>query len=177
MTHSDTKRLLLWRHAKASSADPRQRDDQRPLTSRGERNAVAVAAALLAEPPELVLCSSARRARQTLAAAESVWSTPATLLVEPGLYLAEPLALLERLSQVEEETPSVLVVGHQPGLEELVRLLVDDGDPLALTTFAQGFPTAALADLRLEIPSWREIGAGHAFLTAFTPARCLPGET
>lgn len=177
MTPSEPKRLLLWRHAKASTADPRLRDEERPLTAKGERRAAAMATALLAEPPGLVLCSSAQRARQTLAAAEMVWSAPTTLLVEPDLYLAEPLTLLEQLSRVEEETPSVLVVGHQPGLEELVRLLVGDGDPLALTTFAHGFPTAALADLRLDIACWREIRAGRAFLTAFTPARCLSGET
>lgn len=176
MTLSHGKRLLLWRHAEAESVEPGQADRERPLTPSGERDAKSVAAALLAEPPGLVLCSPARRTRQTLAAAEKSWSAVPALRVEPGLYLAEPLALVERLSWLEEETLSVLLVGHQPGLGELIDLLVAAGEPSALTAFARGFRPAALAELRLDIPFWREVGAGRAFFTAFTPASDLPGN-
>ncbi len=167
------KRVLLWRHAKASAGDPRQEDAERVLAPRGERNAATVAGRLLTEPPGLVLCSPAVRARQTLAAAEAGWAKRPELRVEPGLYLADPLALLERLARIEEDTDDVLMVGHNPGLELLVRLLVSNGEPAALAGFAEGFKTGALADLRLEVALWREVGAGCGYLRAFDRPRDL----
>ncbi|MCP3987116.1 MAG: histidine phosphatase family protein [bacterium] len=168
VTLPDTKRLLVWRHAKARAAEPHQSDAERPLAPVGAQAAAWMAETFLADPPDLVLCSPAVRARQTLDAAEAIWAGAAPVRVEPDLYLAEPRELLERIGRIGVETGSVLVVGHQPGLGELVSLLAEDGDPAALTTFARGFKTAALAELRLDIRSWREAAPRCAFLAAFS---------
>ncbi|MBW2244783.1 MAG: histidine phosphatase family protein [Deltaproteobacteria bacterium] len=168
MTPSEGKRLWLWRHAKAGAGDPRETDAERHLTQAGTAAAAAMAEAFLTERPDLVLCSPASRTRETLQQAEANWTDAPVLRIEQGLYLAEALDLLERISRVEEEIRSVLVIGHQPGLGELVRLLVQSGEPAALTAFARGFPTAGLAELRLDIPFWREVCAECAFLTAFS---------
>lgn len=171
MSSPSTKRLLLWRHAKASAGDPRQSDAERPLRPVGLRAAAEMAETYLSEPPDLVLCSPALRARQTLSQAEAIWTDAPTLRIEADLYLAEPQELLEFISQLDEETRSVLVVGHQPGLGELVHLLVGSGEPPALAAFARGVRTAALAELHLDIPFWREARAECAFLAAFnTPS-------
>jgi phosphohistidine phosphatase len=171
MNSPTTKRLWLWRHAKASVGDPRQSDAERALRPKGLRAAAEMAATHLSDPPDLVLCSPALRARETLSQAEALWTDAPTLRIEADLYLAEPVDLLEFIRQLDEETRSVLIVGHQPGLGELVHLLVGGGEPRALAALARGVRTAALAELRLDIPVWRDAGAECAFLAAFnTPA-------
>jgi phosphohistidine phosphatase len=93
------------------------------------------------------------------------------VLIEDDLYGAPAPLILARLRQVPDGTPSVLVVGHNPGLEDLVRGLGRDGDPGLVARVRAKFPTGALATIAFDGP-WRELGSGAAALEAFV----VPGD-
>jgi phosphohistidine phosphatase len=162
------KRLALIRHAKSSWADPDLDDHERPLNARGRRAATLVGRHLheAGLEPDVVLCSSATRARQTL---ESLDLPSATeVVVEDQLYGASASELLARLRTVPAAVGSVLVLGHNPGVEELARMLVDDDRALPAK-----FPTAAVADLRLPTRRWNELETHTGRLEGFVIPRML----
>jgi phosphohistidine phosphatase len=170
--HGETvvKRLVLVRHAKSSWADPAIADHDRPLNKRGRRAATVVGRHLREAglAPDLVLCSSANRARATL---ERFGLPPATeLRIEDQLYGAGASALLARLRTVPAAVGSVLVLAHNPGVEDLVGLLVDDRRALP-----DRFPTAAVAELRLPIRTWAELAPQVGRLRSFVVPRELGG--
>jgi len=144
--------LYLLRHAKSRWDDPGCPDSQRRLAPRGVRDAKRVAKHLrqLGAAPELVLCSSAVRTRETLELVLGAFAA-AAVRVEDELYGAASDALLERLRMLPEEIGSVLLIGHNPGLQDLALTLVSSEADRA--RLAAKFPTAALATLAL--PSWR----------------------
>jgi phosphohistidine phosphatase len=167
--------LLLLRHAKSSWADSAVSDHDRPLAPRGARAAKRVANRLQAEAirPALVLCSSARRARDTLDALGPSLDETTVISTEEGLYGADADQLLDRLHAIDKGTPSVMVVGHNPGLEDLAVRLAGDGDQAALAQLHTKFPTAALATLDLGSMDWARLGPGQAFLTSLVLPRDL----
>src|SRR5262245_6241843 len=114
------KHLYLLRHAKSSWKDTSLPDHDRPLAGRGRRAAKAIAGHLREQgiEPELVLCSTARRARETLERIEPALGASA-LCLEDELYAAGAPALLERLRSVPDPVGSVMLIGHNPALEEL----------------------------------------------------------
>jgi phosphohistidine phosphatase len=163
------KHVWVLRHAKAAPGEPGGDDRSRPLTARGHRQGAALRARLpeLAASerplPTLVLCSTARRARQT---AEEVLDGlgPGTRIeLEPLLYTADAGAVVERLRLVPDEVVSVMVVGHNPTLHELCFDLVAAEDEVSRRRLDDGFPTAALAVVGIDAPVWAELvaGAGH----------------
>jgi phosphohistidine phosphatase len=166
-------RLLVLRHAKSSWNNSALADHDRPLAPRGQRAAEALAAhvATIEPPPALVLCSTARRAQETLEPIRSRLPATTEVLIEADLYGAPASLLLARLRQVPEDTPTVLVVGHNPDLEDLVRGLGRDGDPGLIARVRTKFPTGALATLAFDGP-WKELGSGPATLEAFV----VPGD-
>jgi phosphohistidine phosphatase len=166
--------LFLLRHAKSSWSDGRLDDHDRPLSSRGEdaveRMRRHLAAAGVA--PELVLCSSARRTVMTLEGVAAAFPKTTTVLVEPGLYAASSRRLLSRLHDVDEGIQSVMVIAHNPGLEQLVSVLAASGDPELRRRAAAKFPTGALAELTFAEP-WAELDTGGARLASFVVPREL----
>jgi phosphohistidine phosphatase len=146
------RKLYLLRHAKSRWDDPGCPDSQRRLAPRGVRDAKRVADHFrrLGVTPELVLCSSAVRTRETLELVLPALDAPAVRF-EDELYAAASDELLERLRSLPEETASVLLIGHNPGLQNLALVLVSTEVDRA--RLAAKFPTAALATLAL--PSWR----------------------
>jgi len=161
-------RLFVLRHAKSSWNNSSLADHDRPLAPRGERAAEAIAAhvATIDPPPALVLCSTARRARDTLEPVRAQLPDSTVVLVEDELYGTSPPELLERLRAVPEDIPSVLVVGHNPTLEDLVKGLGRDGDPNLVARVNSKFPTGALATLAFTGP-WSTLSWGGATLEAF----------
>ena len=122
--------------------------------------------------PALVLCSSARRTRETLDGVGAALG-PAEVLIERDLYGASSEDLLERLREVPDETESVLLVGHQPAIQQLaLRLAVEGPDVGALRG---KFPTAALATLTFE-GDWSELGEHTAELAAYVKPKQLKGS-
>jgi phosphohistidine phosphatase len=164
--------LYLLRHAKSSWSDPALPDRERPLAPRGRRDAERIARHLLRRrvEPVLVLCSSAARTRETLERLQGAVGA-ATVQVEEELYAASGEELLERLRAVPEEVDSVLLIGHNPGLQELALVLASTGSELG--RLERKFPTAALATLAVPQATWRRLGDGDGELVAFVVPKQL----
>jgi phosphohistidine phosphatase len=167
--------LLLLRHGKSSWSDPTLSDHDRPLAPRGERAAGLIAAHLRSEGirPALVLCSSARRTRDTLAAVQPSLDETTEVRVEDGLYGAGATAIVALLRTVDAAVPSVMVIGHNPGLEDLALALAGDGAETAVRQLRTKFPTGALATLELRSSAWPELAFGDAFLLSVVLPRDL----
>jgi phosphohistidine phosphatase len=168
-------RLYLLRHAKSSWDDPSLADHDRPLTPRGRKAAGRIAVHLRKAKvrPQLVLCSSATRALQTYEALSSGLKGPVVLSVEDSLYGASDSELLARLHEVAETVSAVLLVGHNPGLQDLALGLSGDGDPASLARLGDKFPTGGLATLGVPTP-WVELEPGQAYLESLVVPRELP---
>jgi phosphohistidine phosphatase len=166
------KRLFLLRHAKSSWDDPELADHDRPLAPRGRRAAKAMAKHLRREriAPALVLCSSARRAQETLDRIAPALGADTRVVIEPELYRASANDLLERLRRLPETTDSAMLVGHNPAVQELALLLAGAGSGRA--AIEGKYPTAALAAFGFE-GSWSELHAGAADLIAFVTPKVL----
>jgi phosphohistidine phosphatase len=168
------KRLFLLRHAKSSWDDPRLDDRERPLAPRGRRASKLISEHLRREriAPSLVLCSSAMRTRETLERVMPALGA-ADVSVEDGLYEASAEALLRRLREVPRDMESVMLVAHQPAIQELALDLAGDGADLARVRAK--FPTAALATL-LFVGDWSELGPGSAELVAYVKPKELTAK-
>ncbi len=165
--------LYLLRHAKSSWEDATLRDEQRPLAPRGRRDAKRVAGHLvrLGIEPDLVLCSTAERTRETLELVRpALGATPAVKL-DAALYAAPAHALLERLRAVPDETASVLLIGHNPGLEDLALLLASTG--AELERLRAKFPTAAFATLTIPSATWSRLSPADAVLADYVVPKQL----
>lgn len=142
--------LLVLRHAKSSWSEAGQDDHLRPLNGRGERDAPQVGALLREKgwTPHLVISSDAVRAKMTAEASAKTAGYAGTVRLDHRLYLAGPDEIIEVLRGVDEPAASVMVVGHNPGLEQLVAQLT--GEPAYL-------PTATLVRIVLPINRWRDL--------------------
>jgi phosphohistidine phosphatase len=163
------KRLELLRHAKSSWAEPELADHDRPLNSRGRDAAARIGRHLRQQGPlpDLVLCSSAVRARQTQ---DRLGLPPAIeVVIRDDLYGASALSLLSRVHQVPGSVQTLLLIGHNPGIEDLARML----DRQRLQSIAR-FPTAALAVFGLPIAAWTQLEPGSGHLDGFFLPRALP---
>jgi phosphohistidine phosphatase len=151
--------LSLLRHAKSSWADPRLKDFERPLNERGEEVAPRMGAFMARRgiAPDLILCSTAVRARQTLDLVRPHLSGNAKVLYEDALYLASPSAMLKHVGKVPANVRHVMVVGHDPGLHTLAQQLATSGRREDLEALAEKFPTAALAVIAFQVPAWDEV--------------------
>ena len=170
------KMVLLLRHAKSAWGQPGLDDHERPLNRRGERAAEAMADHIVrnAPRPDLILCSTAVRTRQTLAPLVHRLTVPAPpIALERALYLASDDTLLERLRVLSEEIGTVLLIGHNEGIGELAEALAGHGAPAALASLQAKFPTGALAVLRAPDRPWRELAPGAAELLSFVRPRDL----
>ena len=171
------KHLWILRHAKAASQGTDGDDHSRPLTGRGRRQTTQVAAYMAdkvasTEPvPDLVLSSSATRARMTAEPVHAVLGHGVALDIERALYGADPDDIVNRLRLVADDTNSVMVVGHNPTFHELALLLVSEDDA-GRARLEAGFPTAALAHIVLDVTSWTEVAAGGGRLEElFVPTK------
>lgn len=123
--------------------------------------------------PDSILCSSAQRTRETLGFLMPWLRGDATLRIERGLYLASADDLLTRIRQVDDGVLCLLVIGHNPGLEDLAGRLAGTGDVFASTAMQEKFPTAALAVLDFDVPRWADIEPGKGELRAFITPKLL----
>lgn len=141
-------RLILLRHGKAERDSASGDDFDRKLTERGVRESAATAGKLadMGMIPDLVLVSSAARTRETWAAAQPAFPSAAWRL-EPSLYHAEERVVRQMAEAAGESSGTVMVVGHNPGLQELtIRLLSEGSAPAPLLARAHAtFPTATAA--------------------------------
>jgi len=162
------KTLYLLRHAKAAP-EASLGDARRPLAKRGRKAAKAMAEFLgkLDPAPELILCSTSLRTRETLELILPALAPPPAVTYEDGLYLAEASELLERLRKLRKDAQCVLLIGHNPGLHELAARLAADAGRLV-----EGFPTGALAALQLP-GAWAELQWQKARLMLYQTPKAL----
>ena len=162
--------LTLLRHAKSSWADEGQEDRDRPLAARGRKAARRLAGHLRDQGirPGLGLCSPAARTTETLELVRPGLDEDVDVQLEEALYGAGARELLERLRRLPASTEWAMVIGHNPGLQQLVVLLARDG-PLRERARSH-FPTGALATLRLRDGTWADLRPGSAdLLTCVAP--------
>ncbi|MER6439573.1 MULTISPECIES: histidine phosphatase family protein [unclassified Streptomyces] len=160
------RRLVVLRHAK--SAWPMGvGDHDRPLAPRGRRDAPAAGRALADADclPDLALCSTAVRARQTWELTAQQWGTPPPARFDRRLYGADAPELLAAVHEVPDQMMTLLLIGHNPGLQELVLDLAGDGLDDALDDVRTKFPTSAVAVLAWHGGSWDDLTPGVALLT------------
>lgn len=161
--------LYLLRHAKSAWDDPALADFDRPLNARGRREAKAMASVLAGRgyAPDLIVCSTAQRTRETLAALLSALSTETEIVLTGAVYEAAAQALLARLRDAPRAARSVMLIGHNPGIESLAASLVGGGDGESLARMHGRFPPAGLAVIGFEADSWATIGPGDGLLMAY----------
>ena len=166
-------RLWLLRHAKSSWEDTGLADEDRPLAPRGHQAADRMRDYLAAEgiEPQLVLCSAAVRARETLARVLPGLGSELQVLIEPDLYTFDAEVLLHRLSRAPGDVDSVMLVGHNPAIEELAVRIADRGD--RLHDLSEKYPTAGLAEITFPAETWNTIGDRPGALTRFVVPRDL----
>jgi len=145
------KTLLVLRHAKSSWKDPGVTDHDRPLNSRGKRDAPRIGRMIAGQKvhPDIILSSTAKRAWRTAEAISDAVGLPGKdVVLDDRLYLAEPAEIVAVVRDAGSDARCVLVVGHNPGLEVLVMRLTGHAEPL---------PTAALAAVHLPMDSWQSL--------------------
>lgn len=144
------KTLLLLRHAKSSWDDERLDDHDRPLNDRGRRAAPRMGNLLREERivPDLIISSTAKRARSTARLVAEAASFEREVALEPSLYLASPEGYVRAAQPVDDSVERLMMVGHNPGIETLLGLLTGQGEAM---------PTAALAVLTVPIDRWSEL--------------------
>ena len=168
--------ILLLRHAKSAWSDPRLDDHDRPLNRRGERSAKAMADhfARLGLRPDLILCSTALRTRQTLAPIVAAMAPPAPLItLSRDLYLASEDVLLAQLRAVNDEVATVLLIGHNDGIWHFAAALANEGPPDELASLRAKYPTGALATFSVPPGPWGKLDFGDARLTSLVRPRDL----
>ncbi len=163
------KLLYLLRHAKSSWDDPALGDFDRPLNARGRKAAQAMARHLQERGirPALVLCSAARRTRETYDALLPALSGT-EVLFENGLYETTRTVLYDRLTRLEAGLPSVLLIGHNPSLERLAQFLVaDDQAGEAWDRLCDRYPTGTLTVLESPAEDWAGLAPASCRLLDF----------
>ena len=166
------KRIALLRHGKSNWAETESRDFDRTLADRGRRASLLMGQEIKRRDLsfDLVLASPARRVVETLEHVASGYEAELAVSFEANIYTASASELLKTLQALDERTGSVLLVGHNPALQELTLLLTDNGDPLR-TAVEQKFPTAGLALLEAPVDRWKALRTGVAIMKAMIKPR------
>jgi phosphohistidine phosphatase len=144
------KTLLLLRHAKSSWKNPDLADHDRPLNVRGKRDAPRMGEFLAEQDliPDLIVTSTAKRARKTVKKVAAACGYEGEIVKTSALYHAWPDEIVSVLNSLPGDPERVMVVGHNPGMEEYLELLTDE---------ELFMPTATLAQISLPIDHWREL--------------------
>ena len=168
-----TRTLFLIRHAKSAWDEPALADFDRPLSKRGAREADELRTLFAASgyAPDLILCSTAQRTRETLAAMLGALARDTRIILSRALYAAPAERLLGEVHRVEPEVETLAIVGHNPGLEDFAKLLAGDGEAAVLRALAGRFPPAGVAVIEFPHSDWAGVEPGSGRLVAFhTPA-------
>jgi phosphohistidine phosphatase len=173
------KRLLLLRHAKSDWSDDDLDDHARPLNARGRAAATRMGQYLRDNGlrPDLVICSTATRTRETLDRILEVLPVDAEIIHDRGMYLAMPDRMLElaldHAAAVDFDPSVILVIAHNPGTHSLALELAAEGDPETLRTLNMKYPTGSLTVIESDSDSWPDIMKGGR-LAGFIMPRALP---
>ena len=172
------KRLTLLRHAKSGDDGTVARDFDRPLNPKGRRAARAIGRHMHDQGLhfDTVLASPATRVAETLAEVEAGYGGALDPHWERRIYLATTDELLDLVHETSDSTDSLLLVGHNPGLEQLVLRLVPRGIDNARSQVEVKYPTASLAEMTFPVDRWRDVEEGGGDLVRFVRPRDLDPE-
>jgi phosphohistidine phosphatase len=179
MKEIDVMRLLIFRHAKADKGVPGTRDRDRPLNPRGHQDAARMGAYMAhhAMLPDRVLVSPSRRTRETWDSLADAFSNDIPVECEDRLYDATPQAIIRVIRDTEGGARSLLVVGHNPGLQEAARMLIASGDVGARERLNEGLPTSGLAVIDFAGDDWAKLHPQSGRLERFVTPRELRAAT
>lgn len=170
------KTLTLLRHAKSSWDDPVARDFDRRLNGKGQRAALAMGRYLRSEALTFdhVVASPAVRITETVEHVETGYGCDLAPVWDRRVYLASAGSLLDIVHELPAQAQTALLIGHNPGLEDLILSLIPDrpGDALR-DSVEEKFPTAALAEIRFDVADWSAIRADTGTLIRFIRPRDL----
>jgi phosphohistidine phosphatase len=169
------RRLMLLRHAKSDWSEAGTGDHERPLNRRGQETAPKIGAYLAHAnlTPDLVICSTAKRTRQTFNLVASAFSKSPPAIFEDRLYLTDRATILNLIRATPRNVHSLLLIGHNPGLHETALALISAGDADLRDRLREKFPTAALAVIELAIDDWAAIRPHIGRLDRFITPRLL----
>ena len=171
------KILYILRHAKAEVGSATLDDHERALNEQGVA-ACEVIGKYMADQavnPGLVLCSTAKRAKETWALVKEASGLQAQQEYTDRLYLASANEMVGQLAQLPDSVASVMIVGHNPGLHQLCLALAKKGDEKSLDQLHMTFPTCAFAAIDLGETAWRDIALVDSALKTFvTPSLLSP---
>ncbi len=173
------KTVYLLRHAKSDWGDPALKDHDRSLNERGRDAAPKIGAYLKSKryKPETILCSTARRTVETFDLIKSAASAGSKVKFEETLYLAEVRHLTERLRWLDDGLKSAMIIGHNPGMEQLANALprppASAAEEKLHRRMREKFSTCALAVIRLPVKAWRDVKPGIGTLVDFVRPRDL----
>jgi phosphohistidine phosphatase len=162
-------RLGLLRHAKSSWKNPTMPDFDRPLATRGRVDAPLMGKAMAARglAPDLVLCSAARRTRDTLDLVLPELKSEPKVIYEDSLYHASPETMLQMLQGVDPSVSQVLLIGHNPELQALALDLIGIGPQHLRDRLAAKLPTAGLVVVTFPMGGWKDVEVNSGELKLF----------
>lgn len=172
------KTLTLLRHAKSNWAEPVSRDFDRPLNARGHKAARLIGRALRSDGMEwdAVIASPAVRVVETLASFAEGYGRTLAPAYDQTLYLASTAVLMERIHAADDCVQRLLVVGHNPGLEQIALMLTTDDGGHHRAELVDKYPTATMAHISLPAGRWGDVVEGSGVLIRFLRPRDLDPE-
>lgn len=172
------KTLSLLRHAKSSWDDTVQRDFDRSLNAKGKRAAQTVGAWMAREGLhfDAVIASPALRVQETLAHVSQGRGTALGPQLERRIYLASAASLFDLVHETGADISHLLLVGHNPGLEDLLLLATEGDDSPLRMRASEKYPTASFATLSFDVDSWDAVDEGNGSLVRFVRPRDLDPE-
>lgn len=155
--------MIILRHAKSDWGDASIADADRPLNERGLEAAKVMGGYLDREGliPDLILCSTAARARQTAELVTQAWRKPPPVETVDRLYMAAPETLMGLIRSADDGNQRIMIIGHNPGLAQTIYFLIHDHDPDEAGRILVKFPTAGLALIAFDADSWSDVGSGR----------------
>jgi phosphohistidine phosphatase len=173
------RRLLLLRHAKAERLQGGGRDQDRVLAQRGRADAKTLGAYLARHAfiPERALVSTAVRTRETWTLLTAAMGKTPPVSFEERLYDASPDAILQTIKETGPDTGTLMLIGHNPGLQELAATLVASGDIEARERLGREFPTSALVVIGFAVERWNAVHPRGGRLEHFVTPEWLAAAT
>jgi phosphohistidine phosphatase len=173
------RRLMLLRHAKSDWTRPGTRDHERTLAPRGREAAPRIGAYMARHGllPDLVLCSTATRTRETWDLAAATFPDPPPTTYDERVYESGAGTLLDVVKEAKPGVHGLLLVGHNPGLHDLAQRLIASGDVDMRQRLTEKFPTGALAVIDFAVDDWRKLHPRSGRLDRFVVPRMLEAAT
>jgi len=173
------RRLLLFRHSTAERAEPGESDQDRPLSAEGRADAAAMGAYFASHSFDLdrALVSPSTRTRETWRQLAVALRGPWEPVFDERIYNAAALTLMAVLKQQPEDSRTLLLIGHNPGLHELATMLVATGDVDTREELRENFPTSGLAVIDFALDSWTKLHPRSGRLERFVGPKTIATAT